>query len=349
MAGLFTPVAAQPAIAGALPWGGGSAGAISGAAHGDVNAIASSYQSAYNNALAMNQSNYNNILAGYQSAMNTQTTAQDAIRAGYTDLYNRVLGKIDSIGTARTNAINNAAARQQGLQDQQLINRGLGNTTVQASVNRGIQGDRQQALTQLADDQARLSGDFMSQLGLAGLNNQQRGLENQTALTQSQLAWMNSLNAKYPDAGFYGSLAQTAAQTAAQTNAMNRFGGGAFGGGPPVSGGVGKIGYVPSPGPDYGSGQGVQPGFPSGGGGGFGNLPPGLDLNNLGGGGVYGGSYGGGTNDPVMRGWDMPPGSGDAGAGLGSPYPAFGGGTDPSVYGEAAASFGQDFFGSEDY
>lgn len=338
MANLLNPTPAQSPITGALPWGGGSgASAIYGAAGGDPGAVANAYGSAYNNALAMNQSNYNNILAGYQSTMATQTSAQDAIKSGYSDLYNNVLGKINSIGQARTDAINNASARQQGMQDQQLINRGLGNTTVQASVNRGIEGDKQQALTQLSDDQAKMSGDFMSQLGLAGLGNQQRGLENQTGLAQSQLNWMNSVSAKYPDAGFYSSLAAQAANNRRSTN----FGGGVFA---PAGGGQsGKLGYVPSPGPDWGSGLGVQD---SGGAGGGGYGLPG-QVNDMTPGGAYGGmssgTYGGGSKDTPLAGWDQPYGMqspddlATAGAGIGNPY-----GTDyMSAYGGAAGGASQ--------
>lgn len=250
-------------IGGNLPWQGGPNPAAA-AASSNPQAIAQQYGQAYNSALAMNQANYQNILKGYQQAMASQTSAQQAISAGYTSLYNDVIGKVSGIGQARANAIERDSARQLAGDSQQLIDRGLGNTTIQTSVNRGVAADKNLQLTQLSDDQAKMIGDYMSNLGLAGLGNQARQLDNSTALATRQLDWMNSVNAKYPDANLYAGLAKDAALSHAQP--AFSFGGGSFAGG--GGGGGPQLGYVPSQ-PYYGLAGGAGATYGGGGGGGM--------------------------------------------------------------------------------
>jgi hypothetical protein len=253
-------------IGGNLPWQGGPNPAAA-AASSNPQAIAQQYGQAYNSALAMNQANYQNILSGYQKAMASQTSAQQAIAAGYTSLYNDVIGKVSGIGQARANAIERDSARQLAGDSQQLIDRGLGNTTVQSSVNRGVEADRNLQLTQLSDDQAKMVGDYMSQLGLAGLGNSREQLNNSTGLATRQLDWMNSVNARYPDANLYAGLARDAAAAHSQQTPF-AFGGGSFAGG--GGGGGPQLGYVPSQ--PYFGGSGGPPGAGFGGGG-VGGMP----------------------------------------------------------------------------
>ena len=241
---------------GALPFGG--SGGIGGAASGDPNAIAANYDRAYNNALAMNQSNYNNILAGYQQSLAKQTSAQQAIQAGYSGLYNDVMARINGEGESRRQGIDRASAQSLAKSSQQLIDRGLGNSTIQTSVNRGVEADRNFQQLNLSDQLARQSADYMSRLGLAGLSSQQRGEDAMLGQFNRQLDFMNSVTAKYPDAGMYGQLAMQAGQAKAAERNAYQTGGGAFAGNPGP-----RAGYVPSN-PYYGSG--FATGTPSGGG-----------------------------------------------------------------------------------
>lgn len=264
-------------IYGALPWGGGGA-ATAIANPRDPSSIAAGYQAAYNNALAMNTANYNNILAGYNDTLATQTSAQQAIESGYTDLYNNVLSRVTSIGQARADAINRASDQSLARGSQQLIDRGLGNTTVQSSLNRGIESDRNARQLELSDWLAQTQGGYMSNLGLAGLANRSRGLDAQVAERNRQLDWMNSVTAKYPDAGIYATLASNAGMA----DAMGRrsSGGGSFGGASNVAPGpqYGKLGYTGYQEPYYGSsgGGGSAGALGVGSGGGFGNVAGGI-------------------------------------------------------------------------
>lgn len=308
-------------IGGGLPFGNSSgAGAIGARNPGQVSAA---YQGAYNNALAMNQSNYNNVLRGYQQAIATQTSAQSAIQAGYSNLYNDVLSRVQGIGAARSQAIDSASAKTLASGSQSLINRGLGNSTIQSSWDRGVESDRQYQQTQLSDALAKQVGDYMSNLGLAGLNNQQRGLEGLSSFAGRQLDFMNSVQAKYPDAGMYASLAQQAGQGdgRATNPPPGMYGGGSFSG---AGGNPGpKVGYVPSA-PYYGGG-GADPSNYGGGGGGGSWLmdqysagsAAGAGANASGWGGSYGaGNYAGGSGS-VSAGADYGGGGADSWADYG--------------------------------
>lgn len=323
------------AIGGALPWGRSSGGAgITAAMSGDWGGVGAAYDTAYNNALAMNQSNYDNILKGYQDSLASQTTAQQAIQAGYSDLYNNVLDKVTGIGQARANQINDASDQALARGSQQLIDRGLGNTTVQSSVARGVEGDRNQRQLELSDSLARMTGDYMSNLGLAGLSSRERGLGNQMNWMGRQLDFQNSVTAKYPDAGLYADLARTAAQN---DQPRGGYGGGAFAGAGGIPRGPqDRLGYIPDRGPQYPAGT-PQAAAAPGGGGGYGNVAGGIGAYIQAGQDFSGGYGGGGSYGGVSPGYDMPvaPDPLNAGAALGHPDP----------YAQSAA--GLDYFGGD--
>lgn len=283
-------------IIGSLPFNGGGAGAFAGLGGSPQQAMASlgaNYANAYNSSLAQNRSNYEDIMKGYQQTLAAQTSAQQAIGAGYTSLYNDVLSGIKGIGASRDQAIQDQAVQAQGAGTQGLINRGLGNTTVQDSINRGVAADKNKALTENANAVAGLTAGYQSSLGQASLAQSERAAGMNSGLSQAQLAFMNSISAGYPNASMYGQLAQQYGQAgAAQRNAdalgrLRPAGGGGMSG-LPTGGTNGKLGYVPSyaqttPGGGYGS-------APSTGGGAFGGwVPPAASSGN-----VFG-SYGGGV------------------------------------------------------
>ncbi len=280
--------AAPAPIQGNIPFGsGGSAfgGAIGGPLGG-------AYMSAYNSALQQNQAQYQNILGGYQqtagnqfaaqqpiqqgyqqlggqvqnylgemgNALNQQATNNQGISAGYGQLQQNVLGSIQNITSSQQQAIANAYQQQSGQLSQNMINAGLGNTTVQGSMQGGLLQQEQLPLAALANQQAQLTAGYQSQLGLSNLGfanqaNQQNtaqanligsnqanyasqigqaglGYANManmqnTQQANNQLGFMNSVNMAYPNAQSYGQLssAQAAlqAQQATQAQAQRNF------------------------------------------------------------------------------------------------------------------------------
>ena len=231
-------------IGGNLPWGGGGANqfmGLGGSASQSLAALGTGYANAYRDALAMNQANYGNILAGYQQTLGANADARNAIGSGYDQLLNDVLGGIGSLGQSRQRDINAQYTQQSGQQAQQLINRGLGNTTVQQSVQRGLQFDQARASNDLAEQIANQTASFRSSLGQAGLGYRERAVAANSADAMRQLDWMNSVNAQYPDAGQYAMLAQQFGAAQQQEQDRRRMLAAAGGNGPPSGGG-----YVPS-------------------------------------------------------------------------------------------------------
>lgn len=234
-AGAFSGGGAAPAafsgsniIQGALNFNPGGGGLFSGGLAG----LGPAYASAYTSALQANQANYNNILAGYQQTMQNQTSAQDAIARGYADLSNSVLAGIDNIGSAQSQQIKNQYQQASGATAQSMISRGLGNTTIQDSMQAGLTQQEALAQNSLQNQIASTKAGYQSNLGLAGLAYQGQAASANSSLAQNQLAWMNSVNAPYPNAGLYAQLAQQYGATdqanqdrAMQQQALKRVGG----------------------------------------------------------------------------------------------------------------------------
>jgi hypothetical protein len=175
-------------------------------AAGGIGGIANEYGKSYTAALGQNQQMYQNILGGYQQ------------------LGQGVQETIGGIGQAASQNIADTYAQQSGALRQGLTTRGLGNTTVNDSMQAGLLRDKSRADIALADQLAQLRAGYQSQLGLG------------------QLGWMNSVSAQYPDTNQYQSIYRDqglANQHAAEQRMLQRYGGpqtigGGGGGGPPL-------------------------------------------------------------------------------------------------------------------
>lgn len=146
-----------------------------------------SYNSAYQNYIGLNQQLYNN----YVNNLNTQLQ-------GYRNLQSNVMNRLRGGNKANLQDIADKYAAMSGQQSQQMIDRGLGNTTIQQSIQRGIAQDRTKETTRSRNMYSQLMAQTQSQLGLAGLGAYGHGLD--MLLTQ--------VSAPPPDAGMYAQLAQ---------------------------------------------------------------------------------------------------------------------------------------------
>lgn len=131
-----------------------------------------------------------NYKTAYQGALGFNAALGNQINQGWGQLGQNIQGTIQGITASQQQAINDAYAAQQGQATQGLISAGLGNTTVQSSVARGIELDKAKAGIALANQMAGLSAGYQAQIG------------------QGQLGFLNSITAPYPDAGLYGQLGQ---------------------------------------------------------------------------------------------------------------------------------------------
>lgn len=288
----YSGMATGGMIGGTLPWGAGGGNAFSGDP-------AVAYKAAFNDSLAMNQANHANIMAGWQKAGRQLRKGQKGIMNDLRDL-----------GVSQGQEITDQYAGERGTQAQSLISRGLGNTTVQQSVMRGLAHDESKSRIDLAGQVAEKKATLRDRF------NQQR-----MAMASEQLGFMNSLQAAYPDASMYASLDQQGGGGAGS--------GGMLGGGSSNSSGgyrgTGAYWGLPSAGGGVGSSSG-------GGGGGGANYSALPTRNSVFGGG--GGDYNTSINAAALVGnafsggfgglgsYGIGTGSGMGGAGGGGGYSA---------------------------
>lgn len=212
------------------------------------------YKSAYAAALSMNQQNYGNIMAGYQNTMRDQGNAQGRILVGHQNLESNVLGSIAGIDRSQRQDIADLYEKNIGDASQQLIDRGLGNSTVQSRVGRGLLYDKGKLDIGLTNSTQGLNAKYMSDLGQARLGYENQAAQQNTNWAGQQLQFMNSVNAGYPDPRTYAMLAQMKGQSA---------GGGGVGSGSTTYGGQVKSplgaggGYPTMGGVSYGNSFGT--------------------------------------------------------------------------------------------
>lgn len=193
----------------------------------NLSGLAAGYNNAYNAALGMNQQNYNNILQGYQQTMQNQLANQKNIEQGYGGLYGQIANTLGQGGTPwgiaapAAQAIADVNAQQQGAAQQNLVSSGLGGSTVLPNVEAGIGLQAQKAYGALGSNLAQTYAGYQSQLGLADLAYQNLANQQNTALADQQLNWMNSVQAPYPNAAAYAGIGQ---QAGAAQQAQQNFG-----------------------------------------------------------------------------------------------------------------------------
>jgi hypothetical protein len=236
--------------------------------------LGAEYTASYNTALKQNQSMYDSILAGYKGTQARQMSAQEAIKGGYTGLYNDVLGQLAGQGQEQRQQINDDYATAVGKGTQSLIDRGLGNSTIMSSVARGAEFDRARAGNDLSERLGRQNADYMSRLGLSALDYSNAANQQNTNLDLNQYNWMNTVTAKYPDANLYARLAEQQGMADEAARMRDEMRGG-YAGNPPPSGTVsGTYGSPPRGGGGVigigapREGFGAEANFPSSGGGG---------------------------------------------------------------------------------
>lgn len=175
---------------------------------GDLAALGANYGRQQAGSTDVSKQQYQNVMGGYQSLLDNHAQQSQAIAGNYGQLSADVLGGIKGIDASQRQAIQDAYVQQQGAASQNLQSRGLANSTVVDSTNRGLMFDKQKADVALSNATAGLTAGYQSQLGLAGLGYQGQALQQQTQLGQGQVNAMERVNVGYPNAGAYQQVAQ---------------------------------------------------------------------------------------------------------------------------------------------
>lgn len=185
--------------------------------------------------------NYN---AMHNAALEGQTRQREGIQTGYANLrseadqiynniftnmnarYGDVLGRIAGTNTSNINDIGRNAQAQSGAASQQMVSRGLGNTTVQQNMQRAIEADRARETTRSNEAFANLEAGYADRIWGDRTQAQQAKAAMMAGLGTQQLGAMERVNIAYPDANAYMGLAQMyGANAQAQENRKAMQGG----------------------------------------------------------------------------------------------------------------------------
>lgn len=195
----------------------------------------------YEGLLNQAQGMYGNILSGYNSALASQQAQQQQIMGGYNQLQSNVLGGLAGQGQARSQEIADQYTARQGQATQNLVSRGLGNSTVQSAVSRGLAFDESKSQNQLTEAIAAQNAQYQSQLGLAGLGYQNTANMQNTALLGQQLGYSANWQQSLLGAAMPGLNMQEQSRLQRMNALFGQLGGGGISGGSYGGGGQGVI------------------------------------------------------------------------------------------------------------
>lgn len=318
------------------PGVGGSPYTVAGQDNPYAGGVLQQFEQARQDARAANEQRYGQILGGYgQLAGTAQQAVADVpsefrdIAAAYGDRTQALSNYLQGFGDIQREELGRAREQAQASTQQDLISRGLYNTTAALSAERGVELDYQRNLRNLQDQLTRQQMDYMR--GLTGEALQARALAPQAQLDAAQqyfqfgqapLQFMERREDVGPSlqdvSGFAGAVGvggtatpdYLSAVTPGPGGATGTGGGGGGGGGTgvpsgrrsPTSPNISETYRLPSTSPyqvranlGRGTRGGPSSSRPSGGGAGGGGGAPGGSPGGGGGGGGRGGGFGGGT------------------------------------------------------
>lgn len=271
---------------------------LSGSPQQALAALGPAYQSSYDAALNFNQRLGDTVNTGYNNLLAAQQGSQQEI-----------LNDIANYGQSSRQGLIDQHAYNTGKALTSMISRGLGNTTVLDSAQRGYNYDYAKANLQLDDQLAAMK---------ANLKNQFIGQN--TNLGGSQLAFLERMSGPYPNASLYAGLASQYG-AAAQSDKNQQS----------IRDQLGRAG----------GGFGMQQALPGIGAGGQGRPQSAYRpiVGGFGDVGIYGPTGGGGAYQPA--GWSPP--AGDPFAAYDAMYGAGGGGqSDWGYYGDFQGNLNYD-------
>jgi hypothetical protein len=148
-------------------------------------------QGAYGNLIGAQNQAYGGLMSGqgtaYDNLMKSQTGGLADVGQGYGSMLGAALNNMNLLGRTQANDLNEQYDRNAADSQQSLVNRGLYNTTVTDSVNRGINLDKERALTNLAQGVAKDTNNTLAQFGMPALQFGQQAVGANTALGQQAI------------------------------------------------------------------------------------------------------------------------------------------------------------------
>ncbi len=127
---------------------------------------------------------------------------------GYLGLNKKIQGKLAGSNKANLMDLADQFTAMSGQISQGMIDAGLGNTSAQLSMQRGVAADYAKEKTRSNNQFAQLQATMMGNVMLPALAARERGIDALTGIRQSGLQFISSMTPEAPDAGFWAQLAQ---------------------------------------------------------------------------------------------------------------------------------------------
>ncbi len=132
-----------------------------------------------------NRNMYDLTLGQYGNAYRRLDETQQAIDEMQRNMYGTVMGTLDNAGAAAGQEITDQYAAQRGNTQQSLISRGLGNTTVRDSVERGLTYDESKSRVNLANQIAAQRAGYQTHFADLGVESAQRYAQQYGGIAQA--------------------------------------------------------------------------------------------------------------------------------------------------------------------
>jgi hypothetical protein len=221
-----TPVAAGSPLGGfQLPSVGGPTDLSRGGLLANYNA---NWQASRN----ANQDLYNRTAAGFDQILAGQKGDLAGVSNEYRQRQKAVMAGLTGANEANERDIQLKFADLLGGSMQNLADRGLGNSTITSSVQRGFGQSMADALTRSRNDFATSIANMRSQWGMAALaQKQQAALANSGLATQQATSLLSNTNVGYPDMGAYAQMIASIPPEGRNLDSVLGGGGGGYGGG----------------------------------------------------------------------------------------------------------------------
>ena len=186
------------------------------------------FQTAYDEGTAANEQRYSDLLSGYtgianQSLGSTEPYSYGALMQGYSDRTSDLSSLLDQYGQAGKTDISNVYDQQAASAAQDLTSRGLGNTTIQTSVDQGLASAEAQDLARYNEDLSAQKVGLMSGWTGDALTAQQGYAAAAPGLLGQSLGVMERRTDLTPNLSDIANLAMLMGQGSSQTYGLSGF------------------------------------------------------------------------------------------------------------------------------
>jgi hypothetical protein len=177
--------------------------------------------------LGLNMQNYENILSGHAQGQQMLAGTLNRIYEGYGDIESRVMNMLGvngggwGVATPAANAIRQGATRTQGQTQQQMINAGLGNTSVMGNLTNQNQLQTNQAYGELGSKLADYAAGYTSQIGLARQQSAMQGAGLQAQMENNYVSTLGGYQFRNTVGDLTGQFSNSWSQGSSQSQGMS--------------------------------------------------------------------------------------------------------------------------------